>query len=235
MSINNAQVPQPGKPWYRRRLALIPAGVLGLALLGGAAAGGATLAGPHTTVIRPAANTAPATPKATAHAHPARPAPASYSRHIASAGIACPPAKVDSIGPEVVSYWQAGYSVQWTNINILMVVGIYQFDTFNQITAQDFNVTLPAGGIAPASSQPPAPPVPATPPTQPAGPTQSADPAPQPAQPDAAGPARRSRPSRPTRRRPPRPTRPPPPQVRARSPLGGLAAASPTPRPCRRT
>ena len=73
--------------------------------------------------------------------------------------------------------------MQWTNINILMVVGIYQFDTFNQITGQDFNVTLPASGIAPASSQPPATPVPATPPTEPTGPTQSADPAPPPAQP----------------------------------------------------
>jgi hypothetical protein len=54
MSINNAQVPQPGKPWYRRPLALIPAAGLGLALIGGAAYGGTALARPHTTLIQPA-------------------------------------------------------------------------------------------------------------------------------------------------------------------------------------
>ena len=50
-------------PIWRRRWAQAAGAVLVLAPVGGAAVGGATLAGSRTTVIRPGANAAPATPK----------------------------------------------------------------------------------------------------------------------------------------------------------------------------
>jgi hypothetical protein len=178
----------------RTSLIITSAAVGVIALSGGSAYAATALTGHN---ARPAAATVPALqhsmakPKAgQPQPRPARPAPASYSRHIASAGIQCHHANIDSVGQEVVAYWQAGYSAQWTNVNILMPVGIYQFNTFNNITVQDFQVTLPAGGIQPASNQPPATPAPTTPPatpptTTPTPPTtdQPTPPAPTPTQP----------------------------------------------------
>lgn len=165
-------------PIWRRRWAQATGAVLALALIGGAAAGGATLAGSHATVIRPAANTAPAAPKATPKpgkvtppapaargARPITPAlagPDRYAQDILNAGITAPVSWIDKTGQQLVADWRAGYTAAWTDANVLTPGGIYAYHlaTFDQITARDFGVTPPAQGIQPAA-QAPAPAAPA--------------------------------------------------------------------------
>jgi hypothetical protein len=163
-----AQTPAPASrlPLYKRRWAQVTAGIVGLALIGGAAVGGATLAAPRTTVIRPAAHAIPA-------ANGARPAPAApasadpdrYAADILNAGITAPAAWIDKTGQQLVAYWDKGYTAAWTDANVLTPGGIYQYHlaTFDQITARDFRVTPPAQGIQPAPAVPAAPAQPAAP------------------------------------------------------------------------
>jgi hypothetical protein len=159
-------------PIWRRRWAQATGAVLALALIGGAAAGGATLAGSHATVIRPAANTAPATPKApkatpkpgkatppapaASSARPVTPAPAgpdTYAQDILNAGITAPVSWIDSTGQKITADWRAGYTAAWTDANVLTPGGVYSYHlaTFDQITARDFGVNPPAQGIQPSA------------------------------------------------------------------------------------
>jgi hypothetical protein len=165
-------------PIWRRRWAQATGAFLALALIGGAAAGGATLAGSRTTVIRPAANTAPAQPNKTAAPAPshkaAKPrqapapaavgaAPVSYARHILAAGITAPVPWINKTGQQLADYWRQGYTAAWTDANVLTPGDIYAYHlaTFDQITARDFGVTPPAQGIQPAAPAAPAPAAPA--------------------------------------------------------------------------
>ena len=138
-------------PIWRRRWAQATGAVLALALVGGAAAGGAALAASRTAVIRPAANTAPATPKAPGTTPPPAPA-AAGARPVAPA----PASWIDSTGRTLVSDWQVGYSSAWTDANVLGPAGVYPYHyaTFDQITEQDFGVVAPAPAPAPAPAGP---------------------------------------------------------------------------------
>jgi len=161
-----AQTPASRLPLYKRRWAQVAAGIVGLAVVGGGAAGGASLAAPRTTAIRPVANAAPAangarpTPAAPASAGPDR-----YTRDILNAGITAPAAWIDKTGQQLVAYWNEGYTAAWTDANVLTPGGIYQYHlaTFDQITARDFGVIPPAQGIQPAPAAPAAPAQPAAP------------------------------------------------------------------------
>jgi hypothetical protein len=103
-------------PIWRRRWAQAAGAVLALALVGGA-----ILAGSRTTVIRPAANAAPATPKVpprpTETTRP--PAPDRYVTDILNAGITATAAWINSTGHTLVRDWRVGYTAAWTDANVL--------------------------------------------------------------------------------------------------------------------
>ena len=163
------------RPLWRRTWIRVTGSIAALALVGGVGAAGAALASPRGVAIRPAASTAPAHPKAkapqaaprSAHSTPP-PGPARYATDILQAGITAPVAWINSTGQKIVANWRAGYTAAWTDQNVLLPGGIYQYHlaTFDQITARDFGLTPPAQGIepaaqAPAAAAPPAAPAPA--------------------------------------------------------------------------
>jgi len=162
------------RPLWRRTWVRVTASIAALTLGAGVGAASAALASPRAP-IRPAANAAPAHPKAkapkaaprSAHSTPP-PGPARYATDILQAGITAPVAWINSTGQKIVADWRAGYTAAWTDQNVLLPGGIYQYHlaTFDQITARDFGLTPPAQGIepaaqAPAAAAPPAAPAPA--------------------------------------------------------------------------
>jgi hypothetical protein len=150
---------------WRRTWVRVTASIGALALGAGVGAAGAALASPRAAAIRPAANSAPAHPKAkaptaaprSAHSTPP-PGPAGYATDILQAGITAPVVWINSTGQKIVADWRAGYTAAWTDQNVLLPGGIYQYHlaTFDQITARDFGVTPPAQGIEPAAPAQPA-------------------------------------------------------------------------------
>jgi hypothetical protein len=151
------------RPFWRRTWVRVTGSIAALALIGGAGAAGAALASPRAVAIRPAANAAPAHPKAkapkaaprSAHSTPA-PGPARYATDILQAGITAPVAWINSTGQKIVADWKAGYTDAWTDQNVLLPDGVYQYHLapFDQITARDFDVTPPAHGIQPQAAPP---------------------------------------------------------------------------------
>ena len=146
------------RPLWRRTWVRVTGSITALALVAGAGAAGAALASPRAATMRPAANTAPRP----AHSAPPNAAaangavPAGYATDILQAGITAPVAWINSTGQKIVANWRAGYTAAWTDQNVLLPGGIYQYHlaTFDQITARDFGVTPPAQGIEPAAQAP---------------------------------------------------------------------------------
>ena len=158
------------RPLWRRTW--VTGSIAALALGCGAGAVGATLASPHAVTNRPAANTAPAHPKAPkaaprpAHSTPppapaaagAWPAPAApaapdkYAQDILNAGITAPVSWIDQTGKTLTADWGSGKSVAWTDANVLGPGGVYSYHygIFDQITEQDFGVYPPPAYDGPA-------------------------------------------------------------------------------------